>query len=86
LAIGVLRAMRDLDLNVPADCSVVGFDDIELASLVVPRLTTIRQPTELLARAALEHMISDDEKMCEITVKGELVIRGSTGKLLRGAG
>ncbi|MEE9322765.1 MAG: LacI family DNA-binding transcriptional regulator [Granulosicoccus sp.] len=86
LAIGVLRAMRDLDLNVPADCSVVGFDDIELASLVVPRLTTIRQPTELLARAALEHMFSDNEKIRETTIKGELVVRGSTGKLSRRAG
>lgn len=86
LAIGVLRAMRDLDMNAPADCSVVGFDDIELASLVVPRLTTIRQPTERLARAALEHLFSSEEKIREISIKGELVVRGSTGKPSRRPG
>ncbi len=44
IAIGVIQAARRLGLHVPEDLSVVGFDDIELAALVDPPLTTIHQP------------------------------------------
>lgn len=53
-AIGLLRAADDMGLRVPNDLSIVGFDDIPLASLVLPRLTTIRQPIDEIARLALE--------------------------------
>ena len=43
LAIGALRAARDLGWRVPEDLSIVGFDDIELASYVDPPLTTVHQ-------------------------------------------
>ncbi|NKF32009.1 LacI family transcriptional regulator, partial [Pseudomonas sp. BGM005] len=52
-AIGALRAARDLKIDVPRKLSVTGFDDISLANLVVPRLTTIRQPADMLARRAV---------------------------------
>ncbi|PZS06481.1 MAG: LacI family transcriptional regulator, partial [Chloroflexi bacterium] len=44
MALGVLRAARERRLNVPRDLSVVGFDDVEIASLTMPALTTVRQP------------------------------------------
>ena len=44
LAVGALRAAETLGLDVPKDLSIVGFDDIPLASQVRPRLTTVRQP------------------------------------------
>ena len=44
LALGALQAARERGLRVPEDLSVVGFDDVEYASMFQPRLTTIRQP------------------------------------------
>lgn len=52
-AIGLLRVVNDLGLAVPGDLSIVGFDDISLASLVTPRLTTVRQPLDAIAARAV---------------------------------
>jgi len=79
LAIGVLRAARDLKIDVPSELSVTGFDDISLARLVVPRLTTVRQPTDLLAQTALEQIFEEKGIRKEQPLKGDIVIRGSTG-------
>ncbi len=56
-AIGVLRACGDCGLRVPEEMSVVGFDDIPLADLVNPRLTTVRQPIEQIGRLAVERLL-----------------------------
>lgn len=45
IAIGVVNALRDLDIQIPNEISVVGFDDIKLASSIFPKLTTIKQPS-----------------------------------------
>ncbi len=47
IASGVIEALRDHDLLVPRDVSVIGFDDHPIATKVTPRLTTIRQPLHL---------------------------------------
>jgi LacI family transcriptional regulator len=78
IAIGALRAARDLKLNVPADLSIAGFDDISLAELVVPRLTTIRQQTELIARQAVEIVFEGRPGTVDISIPGELIVREST--------
>ena len=49
MAIGVLQALHERSVGVPDDISLIGHDGIELASYVVPRLVTIRQPQELIA-------------------------------------
>lgn len=54
LAVGALRMLLDLGLRVPEDVAVTGFDDIPLATLVSPRLTTLRQPREKIARQVME--------------------------------
>lgn len=77
LAIGTLRAARDLGISVPEQLSVAGFDDITLAALVAPRLTTVAQPSDLLAKAALS-MLLDDEKRGDMLIGGSLIVRGST--------
>jgi LacI family transcriptional regulator len=78
IAIGALRAARDLKLDVPKDVSITGFDDISLAELVVPRLTTIRQQTELLARHAVEIAFEGKSGTVDMSIAGELIVRDST--------
>ncbi|AEQ50866.1 LacI family DNA-binding transcriptional regulator [Pelagibacterium halotolerans] len=53
LAIGALRTARQLGIDVPGEMSVAGFDDIPWASIVTPGLTTVKQPVEEMAAAAL---------------------------------
>jgi LacI family transcriptional regulator len=54
LAIGAIRVLNDEGLRVPEDVSVVGFDDIDIAKYMSPRLTTISQPlTEMGEKTAL---------------------------------
>jgi len=77
-AIGVLRAARDLGLDVPGALSIAGFDDIHLANLVVPRLTTVRQPTDQLARRAVELLLEKALEPGDEALSASLVIRGST--------
>ena len=77
-AIGVLRCARDLKLDVPGELSVAGFDDIALASLVVPRLTTLRQPIEALALSAVEQIFETRSASKDRAIAGDIVKREST--------
>jgi DNA-binding LacI/PurR family transcriptional regulator len=82
-ALGAYAGARDLGLRVPDDVSIVGFDDIALADIVDPPLTTIRQPLQAMARFAVETLIGHLEKTssaapAHLSVEPELIIRGST--------
>jgi LacI family transcriptional regulator len=83
MAIGAVSAIHEAGLSVPRDVSVVGFDDIESASLLRPPLTTIRQNKTTLGRVAGEALIRliEDEhaKPPRIALAVELVERSSTG-------
>jgi len=57
LAIGALRAAREMGLNVPQDVSVTGFDDIELAVLAEPALTTVHVPHREMGRRAADMLV-----------------------------
>lgn len=57
MALGVLCALHEAGLSVPRDISLVGYDDIQMASYSVPRLTTIRQPSEELGQLAVERLV-----------------------------
>ena len=57
VAMGCIRALADRGLRVPEDMSVVGFDGVELARYSVPRLTTLRQDTDALARQGVELLL-----------------------------
>ncbi len=57
-ALGALRAARRLGRRVPADLSVVGFDDILMAAYTDPPLTTVAQPKEALGRRAVEMLLA----------------------------
>lgn len=61
-AIGTIRALRDHGLRVPEEVSVIGFDGVELARFYTPRLCTMRQPSERIARASVELLLDCIEK------------------------
>jgi DNA-binding LacI/PurR family transcriptional regulator len=81
-AFGAIRAARALGIVVPDDMSVVGVDDIMLADIVTPPLTTVRMPRQQLARCcveAFETMAKHPEaKGVQMWVQLELIIRSST--------
>lgn len=62
MALGFINAVKDEGLNVPSDFSVVGFDNSLLASMTIPRITTIAQPLEELAQTATELILKKIEK------------------------
>lgn len=78
IAIGVMRAARDKGVSLPDELAIAGFDDIQLASLVAPRLTTVRQPTKELARKAVQTMIQGEALSRDYTIKGEVIKRKSS--------
>jgi LacI family transcriptional regulator len=57
IAFGALEGLAQRGLTVPADVSLVGFDDVDFASRISPRLTTIRQPTVEIGRAASSKLL-----------------------------
>lgn len=54
MAMGVIRALRDMGLRVPEDVSVSGFDGTEMARYYVPSIASVSQPTEEIARRSVE--------------------------------
>jgi DNA-binding LacI/PurR family transcriptional regulator len=84
MALGAMRALHELGRDIPADVSVVGFDDMEEAHSFWPPLTTVRQDFAAVGRLSIQKLLSkiggaaydQDEKT---TVPTELVIRNSTG-------
>jgi LacI family transcriptional regulator len=77
-AIGALRAARGMGWSVPADVSIVGFDDIRFASFTEPPLTTVALSRSELAERAIDALLNNRHFGSECLVKPALVIRGST--------
>jgi LacI family transcriptional regulator len=87
VAIGVLQAARQLGLTIPEDLSLVGFDDIPMAEMLAPPLTTIWQPAEDLGKTAvllLIRHVRDSVPLIRDTLGVRLRIRGSTRRPKRG--
>ncbi|MDH6271035.1 LacI family transcriptional regulator [Rhizobium leguminosarum] len=57
-AIGCMRAAHDLGIPIPAALSILGFDGIPLASMTTPRLTTVKQPIQDIAAAAVAVLLN----------------------------
>jgi LacI family transcriptional regulator len=80
--IGVLAALRERGVAVPADVSVVGFDDIPTAELLHPPLTVVQQPTYRVgARAAdllIRRLREPEAAVKEVVLSARLIVRGST--------
>ncbi|MEN3540596.1 LacI family DNA-binding transcriptional regulator [Microbispora sp. ZYX-F-249] len=84
LAIGALDALRDLDVDVPGEVSVTGFDDQPEAVWVRPRLTTVRQPIQAKGRVAGDFLVSairGETQHPHQTLHTALIVRESTGPI-----
>jgi DNA-binding LacI/PurR family transcriptional regulator len=81
IAMGMLHAAHRRGLRVPQDVSITGFDDIPVAAVSVPALTTVCMPTEAMILAALDLVIGPPEEIGDFhpILEPELVIRASSG-------
>lgn len=85
MAVGALLALQEAGLNVPAQVAIVGFDDVPIAALVRPGLTTLGIRIADTGRGALERLVriikagpnTPPDTLCE-TVRPELVVRSSS--------
>jgi len=81
-ALGVIRGARRLGLRVPQDISVIGYDGSPVMAFTGPPLTTIKQPVDALAGAAVQLLVRDIEgrpgPRTEVLFQPELVVRSST--------
>ncbi|MBV9280168.1 MAG: LacI family DNA-binding transcriptional regulator [Chloroflexi bacterium] len=82
MAFGALRAAREKGVCVPADLSIVGFDDVEVATLVHPMLSTVHQPMQEMGRVAASLLLRllDNQPVdtLRLELATRLVVRGTT--------
>jgi len=82
LALGILRALNELGRRVPADVSLVGFDDVPEAAYLYPPLTTVRQDFaalgELMMQKVLLALEEDEPATSDTPLPTRLVVREST--------
>lgn len=81
-ALGALRAAHEQGYSIPKDFSIVGFDDIDIASWIYPSLTTVRQPFREMGSRAAEELFKQMEgkeqfRPSRILMKPRLIIRDS---------
>ncbi|MBN1920709.1 MAG: LacI family DNA-binding transcriptional regulator [Anaerolineae bacterium] len=85
MAIGCIQYLTQEGWSIPRHISVIGFDDIPLASMCTPNLTTVRQPALEMGRQAarllLELIENDTALLQPIVLPAELIVRGSTGAI-----
>lgn len=80
MAAGVLATAHRLGINVPSALSVAGFDDTDLAAVVWPPLTTIRQPVRDLGYAAADLLLAPNASVEQRLLPHALIVRGSVAK------
>jgi LacI family transcriptional regulator len=83
MAIGALRAIRELGLKIPGEIAISAFDEVSLAELVDPSLTIVVQPAEEMGRAAAKILIDRiaggmSQPTQEIVFEPKLIVGGST--------
>jgi DNA-binding LacI/PurR family transcriptional regulator len=81
LALGAMKGARELGYNLPEDLSIVGFDDVQIASYVIPELTTIRQPAYEMGKLGAELLfqcIKKQTKPVQLMLESSLIVRDST--------
>lgn len=80
VALGALKALKERYISIPNDVGIVGFDDIAMAELFHPSLTTIKQNTKSAAKIMVEQLLAqfNGEKAKSVVMDIELIARNST--------
>ena len=82
LAIGVCRAVLETGKRIPEDISVAGYDGIEMGEYYNPKITTVKQPVEEMAKKTIRlllDVIGERKEHQQIVFPAKLVVRDSTG-------
>ena len=81
IAIGAIKALHERGLRVPEDIGIMGFDNIYMASVVTPSLSTVSQPNYQMGFKAAEMLINliqnPNTNVKNVVLKTELVVRES---------
>ena len=83
MAVGVLRELRDMGIEVPGQVSVTGFDNISLSEVVYPALTTLHIARDQIGRQIFATLAATEQSTVapqEIVITPELMVRESTGR------
>lgn len=90
IAISLIHVLHSIGKNVPDDVSIIGFDDMEGALYVIPKLTTMRVPKEAIVQSAVDLLVLNQNPgipVQRVALRADLIIRGSvadvTGRALR---
>lgn len=83
MSMGAIKAIAEAGLTIPDDVSFVGFDDMELYSLLKPAITAIAQPSYQLGQAAAERLLqrfASERRLPprRMVLNTELIVRNST--------
>ena len=82
MAIGVMKALHELNKKIGYDVKIIGFDDIILSKMIIPELSTIRQPISAMSQLAVELLMKQiNSEQVEIKTyhfEVELVVRASS--------
>jgi len=85
MAVGAMDAIRERGLEIPADISVVGFDNVRWAPFLWPKLTTVNNPVNEMGRMAarwvLKHVYGINERPIQTFFEPKMIVRESTGAL-----
>lgn len=81
MAMGILTRFNDRKVRVPEEMSVIGFDDISMAAMATPSLTTVALPKEESGRVAVDLLLAllRDQEPPTHRLSTQLIVRGSTG-------
>ena len=84
IGVAALRALQERGLRIPDDISVTGFDDLDIARMMNPPLTTVAQAKEEIGAAATQLLLDrianpDREAPRQVRLSASLIVRGSTG-------
>ncbi len=79
---GALQAINELGVVIPEELGIVGYDDVAWMTLVRPSITVVRQPTDQIARMAVDLLMQRIENPkrlpLQVILKGQIIIREST--------